>query len=304
MHPSQDYMRHAHGRAVRCLAALACGLLLAGCAQPDRPALDVAHVHGLAYEAESDTVYMASHHGLARGEREDGRWSWTFVGEPYDFMGFTKDTERAGTFYSSGHPDDPRAYGGVHLGLRRSTDGGETWEQRSLKGEVDFHALAALQGGEGWLAGHWQGKTKVSRDAGGTWTDHPSPPAAVIAFASAEDRLLAGTSNGLYETLDLQSFGDWTRLDGPGQGLVSSVASSRDGMVLLAGTGDGRAGSTYRSADAGKTWIPIEEESLAVAPGQVLFAFDAEDPRHVFAALGDGTLFESKDAGEAWSRAR
>jgi hypothetical protein len=92
--------------------ALPCVMLvMAGCAQPSQPPLDVTHVHGVAYDAANDAVYLASHHGLARGQREGSNWAWEFVGDRYDYMGFTKDTVRSGAFYSSGHPDDPRAYG-------------------------------------------------------------------------------------------------------------------------------------------------------------------------------------------------
>jgi photosystem II stability/assembly factor-like uncharacterized protein len=275
-------------------------LVMAGCAAPSQPPLDVTHVHGVAYDAASETVYLASHHGLARGHRDGGDWAWEFVGERYDYMGFTKDTVRPGTFYSSGHPDDPRAYGGVHLGLRRSTDDGETWEQRSLKGEVDFHALTALHGGEGWLAGFWQGEIKVSRDGGLTWTDHPAPPAPVIALASAEGKVLAATPQGLYQTTDPETFSNWTRLPGPSQGTVSSAGSSLDGTTILAGTGDGRAGSVHRSTDGGASWTVVEHALLRDAPGQVLFAFDGSD--HAFAALGDGTVLESTDAGATWAK--
>lgn len=265
--------------------------------------LDISHVHGLAYDSRSDTVLMATHHGLARGVRSDGSWTWEFVGDSYDYMGFTKDPEQAGTFYSSGHPDNPHDYGATHLGLRRSTDGGLTWEQRSLKGEVDFHALTAMPGAAGWLAGHWQGKTKVSVDGGATWTDHASPPASVLAFAGTREALLAGTSAGLFRTTDLQGFVTWEHLPGINS-LVSSVAATPDGLHLLAGTGDGKVGSTFRSLDGGMTWTQIRSDGLTEAPGQVHFAFDDSDPSHAFAALAGGRLMETFDAGLMWQKVR
>jgi hypothetical protein len=284
--------------------ALALAVLLAGCSQSASPSIDIPHVHGLAYEAFGDTLYVATHHGLARGIREDGRWSWSYVGDRYDYMGFTQDAERAGVFYSSGHPDDPRAYGGVHLGLRRSMDGGLTWEQRSLKGEVDFHALTAMHGGEGWLAGYWQGAIKVSRDGGLTWTNQAAPTATVLALGSSDGQVLAGTSGGLYRTTDLVDLTGWTRVPGPSDAVVSSIGVSRDGANMLAGTGDGRTGSTYRSTDAGATWVKLDQDHLADAPGQVLFAFSREDPVHAFAALGDGKVWETTDAGASWAIVR
>lgn len=284
--------------------AAACLLLLAGCSQPpSAPPLDITHVHGVAYDGATGTLYLATHHGLARGSPDGEGWRWEAIGEPYDFMGFTQDRVRAGVFYSSGHPDDPYRYGGTLLGLRRSVDGGLTWEQRSLKGEVDFHALTALHGGEGWLAGSWRGAMKVSRDGGLTWSDHPSPPAAVFALASHETGLLAATSGGLYRTADLTSFANWTRLAGPSDSTVSTIATSDDGTALMASTGDGRSGSTYRSLDGGLTWSPLAHDLLADAASPVAFTF-ASGVAHAFAALADGKVLETRDGGETWTRLR
>lgn len=288
---------------VRALPVLV-ALLLSGCGAPSAPSIDISHVHGLAYAASDDSLFVATHHGLARGVRASNGWSWSYVGDPYDYMGFTQDANRTGVFYSSGHPDNPYEYGGVHLGLRRSTDGGETWEQRSLKGEVDFHALTAVHGGDGWLAGFWQGAIKVSRDGGLTWANRTAPSSTVIALGSADGQLLAGTSTGLYRTMDLANLTAWTKLPGPSNAVVSSVAASRDGNMLLAGTGDGRTGATYRSTDAGMTWTKLTPASLEAAPGQVLFTFDQGDSAHAFAALGDGKILETNDGGASWTKVR
>ncbi|MEK6986232.1 MAG: hypothetical protein AABX89_07610 [Candidatus Thermoplasmatota archaeon] len=289
---------------MKVLAAVLVAAALAGCSQPTGDKLKLSHVHGLAYDEVSGNLYLASHHGLARGVPDGNTWQWEFIGDPYDYMGFTKDLVRDGVFYSSGHPDDPRAYGGVHLGLRRSTDGGETWEQRSLKGQVDFHALTALSSGEGHLAGSWQGKTKVSRDGGATWTDYASPPASVLALGGTAEALFAATNNGLYKTTDLTAFANWTKLAGPVSGLVSSVAVSTAGTVLLAGTGDGKTGSTYRSVDGGLTWSKNNHRLIDDAPGQVLFAFAKSASTHAFAATGSGQILETEDSGASWKQIR
>jgi hypothetical protein len=285
------------------LATILAAAVLAGCSQPGQD-IQISHVHGVAYDSATGRVFLATHHGLARGNPTGSAFEWSYVGDRYDYMGFTQDAEKAGTFYSSGHPDNPHSYGAVHLGLRRSTDGGESWEQRSLKGEVDFHALTSLYGSEGTLAGYWQGTLKVSRDGGATWTDHPVPAAPIVGLGASHGGILAATTQGLWEAQDMTAFSDWTRLPGPGDGMVSSVAASADGINLLAGTGDGKTGSTYRSTDAGQTWTQIDHPGLADAPGQVLFAFDREASTHAFAALGDGRLFQSQDAGQTWAPLR
>lgn len=287
------------------LAVICIPLALAGCVDPDNGP-DISHVHGLAFEPGDDAVFVATHNGLAKGVEDNGSWSWNYVGsDRYDYMGFTQDAGRPGVFYSSGHPDDPSTYGGVHLGLRRSMDGGETWEQRSLKGEVDFHALTSLPGQEGWIAGHWQGVTKVSTDGGATWTDHPAPPAQVIALAGAPDRLLAGTTAGLFEARDLESFTDWQAVDAEGlPTFVSAVAASPDGQALFASTGNNRVGSTYRSTDGGATWTELEQTGLKENPRPVLFAVDPDDAGHVFASTSDALVMESHDQGATWKTIR
>lgn len=287
------------------LAASLVAIALAGCSgAPPSDGFAVSHVHGVAYDASTDRLYLATHHGVARGERDGSVWTWSYVGPRDDYMGFTQDAETPGTFYTSGHPGDPQAFGGVHLGLRRSTDGGLTWEQRSLKGQVDFHALTALHGKAGGLAGSWQGALKVSVDGGATWSDHPGPSAAVLALASGPGRVLAATTSGLWESRDTLAFTGWTRLAGPSDGVVSSVAISPDGASLLAGTGDGKSGGTFRSTDGGQSWSRLEPGSLRDAAGQVAFTFDRNDSSHAFAALGDGRVLESRDAGASWTTVR
>lgn len=288
-------------------ASMAC-LALAGCIEPEDAAdVEIRHVHGLAYHPGQDAVFVATHNGLAKGVASGGTWSWSYVGsDRYDYMGFTQDAERSGLFYSSGHPDDPYQYGGFHLGLRRSTDGGETWEERSLKGEVDFHALTSIPGQEGWLVGHWERTIKLSTDGGATWADRPAPPPEhVPALAAAEGRLIAATTSGLYEATDLERLENWTHLQTDGlPSLVTAVAMSRDGTFLLASAVNGTSGGTYRSTDGGATWSALEPAALHGVPEPVFFAIDPEDTAHVFASTAHALVMESRDQGATWTTIR
>lgn len=289
------------------LAALLAATVLAGCSQPE-PASDVefTHVHGLAYDPGREALFVATHNGIVQGVAEGDAWSWTYVGaDRYDYMGFTQDAETPGVFYSSGHPDDPGAYGGANLGLRRSVDGGETWEQRSLRGQVDFHALTSIPGQEGWLAGYWQPAVKVSTDAGATWTDHDAPPAQVFALAGAPGSLVAATSTGLFETRDLESFGNWTAVEADGlPSVVVTVAVSPDGEAWFATAAEGQSGSTYGSVDGGVSWTELTPAALRDVSAPVIFAVDPADSGHVFASTGDGVVLESPDQGVTWTTIR
>ena len=275
-------------------------ILLAGCQAAPGDDVEISHVHGLAYDATSGSIYVATHHGLIKGSRTGTSWDWNYAGnERYDYMGFTQDLLQPGTFYSSGHPDDPRAFGGTNLGLRRSTDGGATWEQRSLKGQVDFHAMTSQGSGEGHLAAYWQGAIKTSTDGGFTWRDEAAG-LQVYALAGSNDYLWAGTPGGILRTSDNATWESVGQLPGA----VTSLAVSHDGQRLLASTGDGRTGSTHRSSDGGASWKKLDPDGLRDASAPVLFAYDASTPGHAFASTAGGGIFESRDDGATWSTIR
>lgn len=291
-------MRTGRGR-VAPLAGVLLMVLLAGCQAPAERNVSISHVHGLAYDPGAGALYVATHHGVARGTSDGDAWDWEYVGEDrHDYMGFTQDAIASGTFYSSGHPANPREFGGVHLGLRRSTDGARTWEQRSLQGDVDFHALTGLTSGEGHLAGFYGGTLKVSRDAGATWQDHPQP-IVIYALARSDGHLWAGTPSGLKRTSDYSTWSDVGHL-----GAVGSVAAARDGQLLVVWTGHDRGGAAQRSLDGGATWEPLSNAPLRDAPAPVVFAMDPANASHLFASTASATILESRDKGATWETIR
>lgn len=280
-------------RLVGVAASLA--LLLAGCSSPPKQGdVDVTHVHGLDYV--DGRLYVATHHGLVMGAPSGNDWFWAYVGhERFDYMGFTTDGR---TFYSSGHPDDPYKFGGTMLGLRRSTDQGHNWEQRSLKGQADFHALT-VEPGTGDLIGAWRTVIR-STDGGLTWTNLTSPPAQVFALAANSSTIWAGTLNGLYASPDGLSW-TATSLKGP----IGSVTVALDGKTLFASQISNQGGATFASRDAGLTWTPLGGHDILKAPqAPILFAFDRGDARHVYASDAGGTIIESADGGASWKMVR
>lgn len=282
-------------------------ILLAGCAQPsqlgaDEP-FDFSHVHGLGYEPGNQTIYVATHHGLILGTPSGDEWTWGYAGlERYDYMGFTQDATNASILYSSGHPDDPRAYGGVHLGVRRSTDGGVTWEQRSLKGQVDFHSLTSIPGVAGGLVGVWKGNLMESRDGGLTWVNHTVPGTYLPFDAAVTDHHVYLTSADGLLAGHMGNASSWKQHAGGHDevGTFYAIAAAADGSVMFAGTGNGRSGTTYRSTDGGLTWNQTEHESLKSAAVPLVFAFDPLDVQHVLAATSGGAILESRDQGVSW----
>jgi hypothetical protein len=134
---------------------VAAGLVLAGCSGEDGSSDDVTddadhahedaadgaaeafgHIHGLG--VAGGVLHVATHYGLFAVS--DGEVSQVSE-DDHDFMGFTVVDDQ--TFLASGHPGSTSSDLPGNLGLLESTDGGRTWTDRSLAGEVDFHALDA-----------------------------------------------------------------------------------------------------------------------------------------------------------------
>lgn len=276
--------------------AAVCTIVLTGCTSPAQDALEISHVHGIAHV--DGTLYLATHHGLAVGTQSGKSWTWAYAGsERSDFMGFTTSN---GTFYSSGHPEDPRAYGGTMLGLRRSSDQGQTWEQRSLKGEVDFHALTALPQA-GHLLGWWRGELMTSTDGGATWTISPGPTGTVYALAASNGTIWAGTSTGLQRSVDGGQTWAGSSLTAP----VASVTVSEDGMTVLASQLTLQGGATWMSWDGAATMQVLSGHAILKHIGApVVFAIDRDDSKHSFASDAGGTVIETRDGGETWKTIR
>jgi hypothetical protein len=267
--------------AVAVFATAACSGTPSSGLDPDDPG--VVHVHGLAIDPEhADVVYAATHTGLFRIHETVAER----VGEDFhDLMGFTVADD--GTFYASGHPDLQaehlqREGAPPLLGLVRSTDGGETWEPVSLLGEVDFHALAFVDG-RIFGADATSGRLLVSQD-GTDWdarseiglisvTGRPEG-GDVLLVGSGTDRLVVSEDSGR----------TWDEVTGAGPGWV---ATDDDGTFLLAGLD----GEVLVSAD-GRTWQRVGE--LPSRPSAI-----AADDGTLLAATEEG-ISRSDDAGGTW----
>jgi len=128
------------------------------------------HVHALGLEAESQSLFIATHNGLYR--LPPGK----AMAEPtsdrhQDTMGFA--VAAPGYFLGSGHPDLRDDLPPL-LGLIESRDAGETWQPVSLLGEVDFHVLR-VEGRH--IVGYdaTRGRILASGDEGRTWNDRKPP---------------------------------------------------------------------------------------------------------------------------------
>jgi photosystem II stability/assembly factor-like uncharacterized protein len=281
-------------RLASAVAGLAAGLILAGCGADDEvehdhdespPGDDSAvasedtfgHIHGLG--VADDVLYAATHYGLFTViEDEAARIS----DDDHDFMGFTMVD--ADSFLASGHPNS-RTDLPPNLGLLESTDGGQTWEEVSLMGEVDFHALDAKHG---VVYGFDSGTAELMRsDDGEEWERLGQQAMADVAISPEDpESVLITTEDG--PALSADGGGQFEVLDGAP--VVMLVDWSQPDLLV----GVGPEGDVHRSADGGDTWD--EGVGLGERPHAMTVSPDGD----VYVALGT-SIVVSADGGQTFT---
>jgi hypothetical protein len=242
------------------------------------------HVHGLGVNPSDGALFVATHTGLFRagpGESTPRRVANRFQ----DTMGFT--VTGPDRFLGSGHPDRREGLP-PFLGLIRSTDAGVTWRPISLLGERDFHVLEAAGKriyGYGSDFESRQASLLVSDDGGKSWEERlPPEPLLSLAIDPADpDRVVASGEEGVYSSGDA---GRGWRPIGDEPGLLAWADSGAIFQVRL-------DGAVARSVNDGLGW----EETGSI--GDQPAAFESVR-RELYAALHDGTIKRSVDAGRTW----
>ncbi|GAB5079073.1 F510_1955 family glycosylhydrolase [Arthrobacter sp. AD-310] len=272
-------------------AAAAVVIALSGCSASPGPAGTAdthttsgeppgSHAHGLAVDARTGELFLATHEGLFNVTGFPG----ARIGTPNDFMGFTPAAE-PGVFYASGHPG-PDSTLPNPMGLLRSSDGGKTWEPLSRQGESDFHALTTSKSG---VLG-FDGTLRASAD-GTTWSAaDPGFTPFALAGHPAADTVLATTTDGLRRSTDGGK--TWTLNTAAPVIQFAAFASATDVVGIAPG------GKVHTSADAGATWAPAGQIEGTV---QALTALKAGGPAAVWAATAEG-IVHSSDGGATFSR--
>lgn len=242
------------------------------------------HVHGLGVNPRDGALFIATHTGLFRADRDESRASR--VGDRYqDTMGFT--VVGPDLFLGSGHPD-ARTGDPPFLGLIRSQDAGRTWEPVSLRGDADFHVLEASGDVVYGFGSDYDSRRiqfLVSADGGKTWDERhvPEPLIALAIHPRDAEHVVAAGERGLHESSD--GGRRWREL-GKEPGLVDWQAADRLAMVTP-------RGETMTSRD-GRTW------SRGAPLGGQPAAFEAERDG-LYVALHDGTVKRSTDGGRSWA---
>lgn len=244
---------------------------------------NLEHVHGLDLDPSDGSLMIASHYGLFRLHDEGPRR----VSEVQDFMGFTVADEDL--LLASGHPGEGQD-APANLGLIASSDGGATWEEVSLGGEADFHALDALGDRVYGVDAASGQELLVSDDGGETWQSPGAPAMASLAIDPRDgDTVLGTTESGpVLSTDGGQSFTPVAEAPIP-----HHVDWAVDGTIFAL---DPEAG-VHRSQDDGVTWEHVGEIDAGVEGHPE--AIHAVDQDEVWVAVG-GSILHSTDGGESF----
>lgn len=245
----------------------------------------VVHVHGLGVDPGDGRLYAATHTGLFVIGRDGA--AQRVANRAQDTMGFT--VVGPGRFLGSGHPDfreDPDLRPPL-LGLIESTDSGQTWQRRSLRGTADFHVLHAAHDLVYGYDSTGQ-RLMVSAD-GRDWQTRSSRPLHDFEVSPADpDRLVASDTRALLLSRD----GGRTFQPLPAPAAIAELAWAQDGTLYAASL----TGRLYASTDEGRNWS-LRSEELGVP--EAMLAGPARNELYV-AATGTG-IRRSTDGGATFS---
>jgi photosystem II stability/assembly factor-like uncharacterized protein len=208
-------------------------------------------------------------------------------------------------------PNDPdRFYFGTLDGqIYTSTDGARSWRLLVNLNRprlfVDHIIVDPRNSKVLYVAAHRHkdpGGFFKSTDGGMTWRESPElKNEALHSLTQSEknpDFLLAGTFNGIYQSLDAGE--TWTALPTqttPGLVHVESLAIDPRGTnIIYAGTWY----LPYKSTDGGQTWRIIKN---GIIDDSDIFAInlDPRNPSHIIASACSG-IYETTDAGDNWHK--
>ena len=168
--------------------------------------------------------------------------------------------------------DHSNVWAGIEVdGVRRSRDGGDTWE--SVAGgisDLDIHDLVITSGPPKTLLTITPREVFSSTDDGATW----EPVGASRQVSIPYCRPVA--------------------------------VKADDPNTIFMGNDDGAFGSSgavHRSRDRGRTWEPL---SLPVQPNGGIWdlATHPSDPDFILASTVNGQLFFGSDGGDSWTKCR
>ena len=200
-----------------------------------------------------------------------------------------------------------------------SQDSGATWQERQSAGFRGWVSIASSSDGAKLAAIASQGFIYTSQDSGATWQERQLPGARrwqsitssadgtklAVTYYDSTYNVQSGTWSYVGAIYTSQDSGATWQVHMDGTRSWVSIASSEDGMTLLAGTDDLDA-APFISRDGGMTWNEVT--SVGVAGGWYNIAMSPDGTTMVAAdSAGDadwngGYVYISRDSGVSWER--
>jgi len=225
----------------------------------------------------------------------DGGASWSRLTPEYSATG-----SRVTHLLVRGGTPGTLLYGTTAGGIRKSTDGGNSWittrTGREFDGILSFCTLPGQ--GDGIIAGTERG-VLVSTDFGSIWSpgggDLPQLPARIVAAGAGGKTTLYAFGSGMGLRVSPDAGATWLETEGkPGGSTVTILATNPNGDRLYAGTGP--VCMTYNTGRPG-IWA---DAGPGLSGGPVnSIATDPAVPGLVYATTAAGAFY-STDNGASW----
>ena len=221
--------------------------------------------------ADPDTLFAGTRPAALYRSRDGGR-SWTRL--PAEIAEECPNVRVPRVTALTVDPSDRRViWAGIEVdGVRRSTDGGDSWQRIGPEAipDPDIHDIAVTVNGGTTVLTSTPGEIFASHDRGGSWQG-----------LGVRDRFRLRYCRHLAQKAD-------------------------DPTTLFVATGNGAAGDAgaiERSQDGGKSW---QAANLPAEPNSPIWAFatNPADPGLVLACSHYGELYASADAGDSWRKLR
>jgi photosystem II stability/assembly factor-like uncharacterized protein len=271
----------------------------------------------IVYAGTTDHRPISSEDGIYKSE--DGGSTWTQKGlAGARVNAIAIDPLNPDILYTAaGRPYS--SYSGEIIGIFKSTDGGETWQEKLSEGLGAVVALLIDTDNSSYIyAGVDDGKLgfRKSTDGGETWvgrqvnargsfdevfalaiTPAGCDPAVIYAFSFGYD-------DDVYKSMDRGE--SWTRTNlqpidcGVSQRRLSLAVDPNDPHTIYVSNWCLKTpiGGVYKTSDGGETWsLKVNDLPQSVAFSIVI------DPRNsnVYVGLAEGGVYKSTDGAESWN---